>query len=148
MKADLNEDGEAFYRVIEAEKIVIRAPSFFAKWVEADGRFMFSDEDNGGVEIAAEQHAELFALHPVAMVIVPDADGRPVLVAEPKPKLSTEEVEALRLQAYANPVTGCDRYFSEVARLQAMGGAAADIEATRTAGTERYEAIKAQYPWP
>lgn len=145
---ELNESAaDLVYEYGEA-LIPLAAVKHFAKWVEADGRFQFSTEDNGGVEITAAEHAALFGQQTVAMVIVPDAAGRPILAAEPTPNLSTAQVEALRLQSYADPVTGCDRYFSEVARLQALGGATADIAAARAAGAARYEEIKARYPWP
>ncbi|MDZ7890098.1 MAG: hypothetical protein U5M72_12945 [Pseudomonas sp.] len=101
------------------------------------------------VEITAEEHAALLAGQSAGKMIVTGEDGYPFLADPPPPApLTVEQIDALRLTAYADPVTGSDRYFSEVARLQVMGGSAADIEATRTAGTERYEAIKAQYPWP
>lgn len=56
-----------------------------------------------------------------------------------------EQVEALRLAAYADPVTGSDRYFAEAARMNAMGEAGAD--AVIAAGVARYEEIQAEYPW-
>lgn len=60
--------------------------------------------------------------------------------------LTVEQVEALRLTAYADPVTGSDRYFAEAARMNAMGEAGAD--AVTAAGVARYEAIQSEYPWP
>lgn len=57
-----------------------------------------------------------------------------------------EQVKALRLAAYADPVTGSDRYFAEAARMKAMGEAGAD--AVIAAGVARHEEIKAAYPWP
>lgn len=57
-----------------------------------------------------------------------------------------EQVEALRLAAYADPVTGSDRYFAEAARMNAMGEAGAD--AVIAAGVARYAEIQAEYPWP
>lgn len=67
-------------------------------------------------------------------------------VNPPVPPLTREQVEALRLTAYANPVTGSDRYFAEAARMQAMGETGAD--AVTAAGVARYEAIQTEYPWP
>ena len=61
---------------------------------------------------------------------------------------TTEEVEALRLAAYADPVTGSDRHFAEAVRLQAMAAPQAEIDAAKAAGVARYEAIQAEYPWP
>lgn len=65
-----------------------------------------------------------------------------------KPTMSREQVEALRLQAYADPLTGCDRHFAEATRLAAMGSPAAEVEAARSAGAERYLAIQQEYPYP
>ena len=58
----------------------------FAKWIEADGRYLFQDFDNGGVEITLQEHAELIAGNAAGKLIVPDADGKPVLQDPPKPK--------------------------------------------------------------
>ena len=82
------------------------------------------------------------------------ADGKTPMAPEeveahvnpPLPPITREQVEALRLTAYANPVTGSDRYFAEAARMSAMGEAGAD--AVTTAGAARYQQIQAEYPWP
>lgn len=100
------------------------------------------------VEISLEEYVALLEAEGCGKKVVTGSDGRPMLIDRVSLPLTVEQIEALRLGAYADPVSGSDRYFSEVARLQAMGGAADDIEAARTAGTDRYEAIKAQYPWP
>lgn len=62
--------------------------------------------------------------------------------------LSRDQVEQMRLTAYADPISGSDRYFAEAARLAAMGGAAEEIEAIRTAGAGRYAEIQEAFPWP
>lgn len=99
------------------------------------------------VEITAEEHATLMAGQSDGKVIAAGNDGRPVLLDPPPPApLTSEQVEALRLTAYADPVTGSDRYFAEAARMQAM--AETGWEAVRQAGVVRYEQIQAQYPWP
>ena len=67
-------------------------------------------------------------------------------VNPPIPPLTREQVEALRLTAYANPVTGSDRYFAEAARMNAMGEAGADV--VTATGVARYEAIQTEYLWP
>lgn len=61
--------------------------------------------------------------------------------------LAVEQVEHARLQAYADPLTGSDRYFSEALRRDAIGDAAG-AELARLAGVKRYDQIKAQYAWP
>lgn len=61
------------------------------------------------------------------------------------PPLTVEENERLRLSAYANPLTGSDRYFSEALRMQVMGEEG--WEDVRSAGVIRYKEIQALYPW-
>lgn len=61
--------------------------------------------------------------------------------------LTVEQVENARLQACAHPLTGSDRYFAEAQRRDAIGDTAgADL--ARIAGANRYEQIKAEFPWP
>lgn len=69
----------------------------------------------------------------------------PPLEVPPVP-FTREEIEAMRLQAYADPIQGCDRYFSEAARMQVMGEDG--WEAQRALGIARFEEIQALYPWP
>lgn len=71
------------------------------------------------------------------------SESQPVL---PDPIPTREQVEAMRLTAYANAVTGSDRYFAEAARMQAMSESG--WEEVRAAGVARYQAIQAEYPWP
>lgn len=66
----------------------------------------------------------------------------------PAKPLTREQIEALRLQAYADQLTGSDRYFAEAARLQAMGAAQEEIDAANAAGVKRYAEIQGEYPWP
>lgn len=61
------------------------------------------------------------------------------------PAPTVEENEWLRLSAYANPLTGSDRYFSEALRMQAMQEDG--WEEVRAAGVARYKEIQALYPW-
>lgn len=73
--------------------------------------------------------------------------GRPVWVDLPAPAPpSKEEVEVLRLRAYAEPLTGSDRYFSEAQRMQMMGEPG--WEAIRDQGAARFQEIQFSYPWP
>ena len=66
----------------------------------------------------------------------------------PIPSLTREQIEAQRLRAYADPLTGSDRYFAEASRLQAMGAAQEEIDAANAAGANRYAEIQGEYPWP
>lgn len=63
----------------------------------------------------------------------------------PEP-LTSEQVKQLRLKAYADPVTGSDRYFAEAARMQAMSEEGWEI--VRAAGVNRFQEIQEQYQWP
>lgn len=56
-----------------------------------------------------------------------------------------EQIEALRLRSYADPLSGSDRYFAEAQRMQVMNEPG--WEAVRAAGVARFEEIQAQYPW-
>jgi hypothetical protein len=61
---------------------------------------------------------------------------------------SRDQVEAQRLHAYADAVTGSDRFFAEVSRLTATNGPSDEIAAAQLAGVNRYAEIQAQFPWP
>ena len=77
--------------------------------------------------------------------------AEPESPAEPTPLTADQiraQVETQRLRAYADPLTGSDRYFAEAARLQAMGAAQEEIDAANAAGANRYAEIQNAYPWP
>lgn len=61
-------------------------------------------------------------------------------------KLTHEDVDRLRIIAYANPLTGSDRLFSESTRMQIMNESG--FEEVRARAIARFEEIQAQYPWP
>ena len=81
------------------------------------------------------------------LVRMTDAEAHAHLNPPAKP-LTREQIEVLRLQAYADKITGSDRYFAEAARLQAMGAAQEEIDAANAAGAKRYAEIQGEYPWP
>lgn len=66
------------------------------------------------------------------------------------PAPTKDQVELFRLKAYADPVTGSDRYFSEAVALQAEGFAATSTEVkdAKAIGLARKLEIKALYPYP
>ena len=66
-------------------------------------------------------------------------------IDSPNLGVSREQVEALRLRAYAEPLIGSDRYFAQAQRMQAMNKP--NWEAVQTAGVARFEANQALYPW-
>lgn len=63
--------------------------TIYAKWVEADIRFAFSPDDNGGSAIEPSRHIELLDALAVGKRLTPDADGRPV-IGEPGPYIPTD----------------------------------------------------------
>lgn len=69
-------------------------------------------------------------------------------VMYPHKNLSNADIETLRLQAYANPLTGSDRYFSEAGALQAEGFTATstEVKEAKAKGLARKLEIKALYP--
>lgn len=56
-------------------------------------------------------------------------------------------IEAERLRAYADPLTGSDRYFAEAQRETLLGNAE-NAETAKRLGLERFAEIQAEYPWP
>lgn len=74
-----------------------------------------------------------------------NAEGLPFLID--KPPLTRAEVESERLSAYADPITGSDRYFAEAQRESLLGNAEA-AEAAKALGMARFAEIQAENPWP
>lgn len=62
--------------------------------------------------------------------------------------LTTTQVDYNRKVAYANPLTGSDRWFAEANRLTIMGGTTEEIDEAKTRGVTRYEEIQLENPWP
>ena len=58
--------------------------------------------------------------------------------------------EQLRLMAYADPIFGSDRYFSEVLSLQAEGFSAtsSEVKEAKAKGLSRKLEIQSLYPYP
>lgn len=100
------------------------------------------------VKITNEEHAALLEGQSQGKLIDFDEAGRPVLVDPAPHKSSRAEIEAMRLRAYADPLTGSDRFFSEAVRLQVMGADAAEIEKVKALGADRFAEIQSEYPWP
>lgn len=77
-----------------------------------------------------------------------DSAGLPILIDPPPPAPPTrEQIEAARLRAYAEPLSGSDRYFAEAQRESLQGNAEA-AEAAKALGMARFAEIQAEYPWP
>lgn len=63
-------------------------------------------------------------------------------------KHTYDEVMNLRRTAYANPLTGSDRWFAEANRLTIMGSTTEEIDEAKAQGVARYEEIQLENPWP
>lgn len=68
-------------------------------------------------------------------------------VIDPPSPPTREEVESSRLRAYADPLTGSDRYFAEAQREGLLGNTEA-ADAAKALGMARFAEIQAEYPWP
>lgn len=51
----------------------------FAKWLDEERRFSFAFEDNGGVKISQEEHADLMAGVTAGKILTADKNGNPIL---------------------------------------------------------------------
>lgn len=83
----------------------------FAKWIEEDGRFSFSESDNGGVEITAEAHRALLEGVPAGKLIIVGPDGLPQLID--RPDLTAKQLTAqyeTALDAHLDAVAQADRW--------------------------------------
>lgn len=96
------------------------------------------------VDVSDERYQELLEGQSAGRRIIADEHGNPVL-ADQLP-LDRSDIEHMRLAAYADPINGSDRLFSEAYRMQLMDEPG--WEAIRDAGIARYLEIKSQYPWP
>lgn len=74
------------------------------------------------------------------------SDGKFVKVQPPQVEVTAGQVEAARLHAYADPITGSDRMFVEASRMQMMGETG--WEGVRDAAVVRYQEIQNEHPWP
>lgn len=99
------------------------------------------------MELSAAHCDESVRFRPADKRVVPGPDGLPMVVDNPVPS-QREQIETKRLQAYADLITGSDRFFSEATRLQMMGAAEDEIQAARQIGLDRYADIRASLPWP
>ncbi|MFJ2713401.1 hypothetical protein ACIOZM_21345 [Pseudomonas sp. NPDC087346] len=96
------------------------------------------------LSVTSEQWARQDSLRWVvsgALTSVEPAAPEPVIVPR-----TQEEIEALRLLAYAEPITGSDRYFAEAQRMQLMHESGWEVVLEKA--ISRYQAIQLEYPWP
>jgi hypothetical protein len=100
------------------------------------------------VPISAKRYDEVIANPAPGKVRSHDAEGLPILVDPPPPAaLTRDQIEGQRLRAYADPLTGSDRYFAEAQRETLLGNAEA-ADAAKARGMARFAEIQAEFPWP
>lgn len=105
-----------------------------------------NDIPGDAVDVTDDEFKILTVGRNARKVIFLDTSGR-FQLRDPDPiVLTREEVEALRLKAYANIITGSDRYFSEAQRMEAMGEVGW-LEVRKKA-IARFVEIQLSYPWP
>lgn len=61
------------------------------------------------------------------------------------PVYTNDQIEAMRLRAYADPLTGSDRFFAEAQRMDAMGEPG--WQEAQESGVRRFNEIQQQFPW-
>lgn len=108
--------------------------SIWAKWVEADQRFSFAFQDNGGSKISLKRHAELLAAEATGKSIAPDSNGVPTLT-DPQPP----SAEFLMDRERAWRTAELSRYEWVVARHRDE----VELEGTTTITADQYAELQA-----
>ncbi|WP_397377114.1 hypothetical protein [Pseudomonas sp.] len=107
--------------------------TIYAQWVEADARFAFSTDNNGGSAITMARHSELLNALAQGKRLTPDNQGGPA-IREPEPFIPTEAVlcrsvdqaaDAARRAVAGDPLRAVE-YANAAAEAQAF--AAADYQ--------------------
>lgn len=62
------------------------------------------------------------------------------------PAMSNEEIDNLRAQAYANPITGSDKILAEIKGAELTGESEEVIDTLKEQWLTRVNEIKAEYP--
>lgn len=100
------------------------------------------------VPISDDRYLQVIASPAPGKIRNHDAAGLPILIDPPPAAPPTrEQIEAQRLRAYADPITGSDRYFAEAQRESLLGNTEA-AEAAKALGLARFAEIQAENPWP
>ena len=105
----------------------------------------FKDTDTGEVFAFEEDGSQDHLIQPYMVEMT--AEEVSEHLNPPAPLLTREEVELSRLIAYADPVTGSDRHFSEQAAKLSRGDTAGAEKAEKL-GTARRDEIQKSNPWP
>ena len=98
-----------------------------------------------GEVFAYESKEDRALFGPEGLIAMTDSEAVPHLKAASPPP-SRERIEAMRLRAYADPLTGSDRLFAQSSRMEAMGEPG--HEDVRAQAIERFAEIQARHPWP
>lgn len=108
-------------------------------------RFFYKNPKTGAVfEYESERDRDAFGHSSLVRMSEKEVDDH----LNPSPAgLTRTEVEAQRLRAYADPITGSDRYFAEAQRESLIGNSEA-AEAAKALGLARFAEIQADNPWP
>lgn len=75
--------------------------TIYAKWIEADGRFAFSPDNNGGVTIESARHIELLDALAAGKQLNPDGNGAPT-ITEPAAHVPTADELCQRIDTAAD----------------------------------------------
>lgn len=103
-------------------------------FIDSDGATIRAFEDDGSQDYLITDD----------MKPIGESEAMEVLASR-IPLPTKADIEQLRLAAYANPITGSDRMFAEVARMQLM--VEDGFESVREGAIARYEEIRTQHPW-
>lgn len=97
----------------------------------------------GAIALTDDEYADLRNKQAAGHTITASEDGKPTAILD---EVTKEVVERRRAVAYADPVTGSDRLYSEALRLQLSGDES--YQAAITAAKARYDEIREANPWP
>ena len=122
----------------------IYSPSTGTTYVEG----VHSNIPADAIELSEEIYQAVIANPAPGKIRSHDAEGLPILIDPPPlPPPTRDQIEAARLRAYADPLSGSDRYFAEAQRETLLGNAEA-ADAAKALGLARFAEIQAEYPWP
>jgi len=93
--------------------------TIYAKWIAADGRFAFSPDNNGGVQITTEEHAALLAGQSAGKVIAADSSGRPAL--QDPPPMTEEQMREAEIAQDKAYLASTDYIVTKIAEAMALG---------------------------
>ena len=89
----------------------------YAKWIEQDSRFAFSNIDNGGIELSEDEHIALRDGEAAGKIISSDVNGAPCLIdppPAPNPRIAeiNAELTALDFRKIRPIATGDTKFLA------------------------------------